>query len=458
MNLRRSLGFVSISLLASSPSQAGIVLFGPIGYEVIRYEIAGGDTNVSQTQTLPSIPRESADPTRQQVTVATSVSARVDAFVKHTFPATAFPDTGYYSYNVATIVGSTGAEPAFGGLPVIRFHGRCDSGPCLTDIRTSPVSQVYRSSSPLMLWESHDRSQYEATTLSLQVRSSSFMSTAPVSVEVSVLPSVVVNYETFSFEELIAGDHVRAGIDCGPGYCIRFTPGHGISLDVAARAGGFDHFNFVSVVRSAPTLPLVVLGAPKTPFLDPMAGGYSDYLVSRPWHDDLPYYYDEKLKPDSVDKRFDMSWQLGHRINTSPDSTYLDFYDYPRTLGFGEAEFFTSLVGVQGPRGTGPTSGPGFKVLRGFRWSSSMTLDSDHPEHIELGSLLPAPVGVTGTIRFEEIDLASIPLDVRELLVSAGAKNLAEVSEPSTILSMLLGLAFLAGTTRCRLDLSVTEV
>lgn len=132
-----------------------------------------------------------------------------------------------------------------------------------------------------------------------------------------------------------------------------------VTLDTAAKLGGFDHFNWVQ--RAFPPL------AP-APFLDPppVGGIAGAAFFGGRWVDNFDYYYNEgSLGEDSIN--------IHHYTHSAaaPNAAtyYLDFYDQP-ALGIvagtiSHIDFTTSLVGV--------VAGNTYKQLYTWTWSSNFT-------------------------------------------------------------------------------------
>lgn len=204
---------------------------------------------------------------------------------------------------------------------------------------------------------------------------------------------------------------------------LTFTPNFGFSLSEAASIAGFDHFNWISVVKWAP------LGGP-FPMLDGIgntSGGF----------DTAPYYWEEV--PGSGN---DPRYVVGNARNT-PDKNTLVFEDTPG-LGFPfydgarPFEFITSLVGVR--------SQINWEIIPGTTWawkSNNNGLSGGVFDPVHLGTIDPLPWSEGSTFDLTQIGVSEIPAEVLSLLAANGAQNIPAVPEPSISSLLLLGLVSL---------------
>lgn len=251
---------------------------------------------------------------------------------------------------------------------------------------------------------------------------------------------------TYSFADVIR-DSVRAklfDIHNGNPKAIElaFRPNFGLALKEAAAVGGYEQFNWLSVVRSAP------FGGPY-PRADGVCDkGDRDCKTKLPFlgYDASPYYWEEQPGSGHADE-----YVIGHPYNT-PDDYTLRFEDKP---GFGSPFlpwdgtppflFNTFLVGVIGP----------FKwdLLNGWEWTSTNGgfLGGVLPptEIFELGNLVPTQFDDGGVTSVREITVDELSPDVRRLLVDLGARNVPQgIPEPGTLALLMLALPFLVSQRR----------
>ena len=138
----------------------------------------------------------------------------------------------------------------------------------------------------------------------------------------------------------------------GPTVEAEFLP-TSVTLDTAARLSGFDHFNWLQVVRHDPHPPPGL----NAPYIDPPVGGgpaFGGYA------DDLPFYWDEG--PD-LNPLYHLSTHT-HPSPAAPNYS-LDYSDTPqdRLMAGEHIDFTTSLVGV--------TSKIRWRELYTFTWSTT---------------------------------------------------------------------------------------
>ena len=242
-----------------------------------------------------------------------------------------------------------------------------------------------------------------------------------------------------------------------------FKPNFDFTLEQAAQLGGYDHFNWLSVVTKDPLLENPGPGPfpectsltrdsfdcltdvhgnlPRPPYFDPVRGGYKyqtvDFGHPFPVRDDLPWYLDEqftkdgkRVTPGSGLKTVLVANTLDSNGGSSADT--LQFFAAPT----GPIEFLTELVGVF-PDGSGQLLNEPNTI---FRWKVSgdgmiKVLDNFDP------SIVPdATPQILGFIT-----LADFTSDELNLLTQEGI-SIRGVPEPHTFLLLASGLAFLFGT------------
>jgi hypothetical protein len=150
------------------------------------------------------------------------------------------------------------------------------------------------------------------------------------------------------------------------------------------------HFNWLQIVTrdTAPRRPNNVQGNPLfSPYIDLPKNGYE--LPSNEdgtWADDIPWYLDEKEKPenDPNDIRF---WNGGNFLDERVEGTRLTFEDSPGGDQVGsELNFLTFLVGDFGNQT--------YDFLTGFEWSTRITEDetTDVTRLVALGEDAELPI------------------------------------------------------------------
>ena len=211
---------------------------------------------------------------------------------------------------------------------------------------------------------------------------------------------------------------------------IKFDPKSkfGLTLDKVASIGGFDHFNWIQVVRKYPgslailkdgfcypILPHVL------PYYDPPPRGINCQPA-----DELPFYWDEVADVDG--RPLDPELMLD--ANISGDGR-LDFSDIPSnafTPLFGYMEFWTYLVGVISDKSYVPLWGP-------LKWKSNYNYLSGSGGVSKSRNVKPFPPGGEGGI-FDVEQMTSIydaPLEVNMLLRDGGASWLDEEDTTAVI-------------------------
>lgn len=198
------------------------------------------------------------------------------------------------------------------------------------------------------------------------------------------------------------------------------------SLQQAAQLFHFDHFNWVSLMTHVPSVAtsglidhnLNLLSPPPPPLIDPPLGGWL-YLAA----DSLPYYWNEEAG-------FDPAYFL--QQNTTNLAT--EFRDTPYSILLSVSsdyfQFHTLLVGVEGAIGATP---PRFHNLASFFWSSNFSKLSGGITDIRFSNIAPpSDPGPGGVFNVKTINDADLPLDVRQVLIQAGAQGVSTVPKVDT--------------------------
>lgn len=212
----------------------------------------------------------------------------------------------------------------------------------------------------------------------------------------------------------------------------QFIPKFGLTTKEAAELCGYDHFNWISTITRKPIkdgLPYNYYThagyAPNTPmkappaYIDPVPGGYTYQTKGA----DLDiFYWDE----DDIHEN-------PRKLHEFPE--YLEFFDRPSNpaLPNGEfMEFVTSLVGIF----VRPDGSRDWDNLYTWHWTS--TCNGTVGDVSVTANTLPVDPGSgTGgaTILNTDLSAEDIPQEVRELMQSAGARNV-DVSGPTAAVAL----------------------
>lgn len=198
------------------------------------------------------------------------------------------------------------------------------------------------------------------------------------------------------------------------------------SLQQAAQLFHFDHFNWVSLmthVPSAATLGLVdhnlnLLSPPPPPLIDPPLGGWL-YRAA----DSLPYYWNEEAGFDPAYSLQQDTTNLATEFRDTPYSIFL-------AVSSDYFQFHTLLVGVEGAIGATP---PRFHNLASFSWSSNFSKLSGGITDVRFSNIdPPTDPGPGGVFNPKTINDAELPLDVRQVLIQAGAQGVSTAPKVDT--------------------------
>lgn len=258
-----------------------------------------------------------------------------------------------------------------------------------------------------------------------------------------------------------------------------FTPDPNLSVSAVAQAMGYDHFNWIQVITYEPACnPLHVYdpafavptkgAAVVAPHLDPPLGGYTEFKFyemdcggtpcAGP-SDNLPYYFDEN--PNTGDPLYWFMYPTAtpkHQINPGGtlDSNMANglqtahimtrFYDQPQEACIKGADymgFVNTLVGVKTGVGQLPSTSD---ALTTYVWNSNYNGTTGG---VKRDSLPPwetpyDPNATGGIFNVAPVDVNSLPLNVRQLLVDNGVQGVTTLPGGAPIAPMTA--AFLSGT------------
>jgi len=211
-----------------------------------------------------------------------------------------------------------------------------------------------------------------------------------------------------------------------------FQPDSTANLRQVANLFGYDHFNWLSVMRYAPPslahssrfedVNGVPLNPPPPPIIDPPLGGWI-YLAA----DNLPYFWNEQTG-------FDPIYLLANHMAPSANSVKLDFNDFPTlppyTTAADHYEFETLLVGVL----SGAGNPPQFQPLASFYWSTNLKQNGSGgvTDFTTFNLTSPSSLGTGGIFNAQVVPPASFSADVRQLLISTGALGVSPLPNPDT--------------------------
>lgn len=239
------------------------------------------------------------------------------------------------------------------------------------------------------------------------------------------------NYDVPSMSSVVNG----APAESAKGIGATFTPNLGYSLDAAANALGYDHFNWLQWATIA--------DGSSPAFIDPPAGCYEylAYLLGKPCpenqnRDHLPYYLDEQFSLGGTRIFDDMGQSVASgqtRLEQwTADAQTLLFSDSPTV----NASFHTCLVGVR-------SDGSGSIFAEENSRLNSTCFDWVHTGGDNFQKVMEDGGGTAGTSLFLGFRTGGFTPYEENLFASYNINIVtmsATVPEPPSILLVLLGL------------------
>ena len=259
----------------------------------------------------------------------------------------------------------------------------------------------------------------------------------------------------------------------------RFTPDPSLSVSAVAQAMGYDHFNWIQVITNEPACdPLHVYdpafavptkgAAVMAPHLDPPLGGYTEFQFYETQcdgepcagpSDNLPYYFDEN--PNTGDPLYWFMYPTAtprHQINpggtldssmaNGPQTAHImaRFYDQPQEAcitGSDYMGFVNTLVGVKTGVGQLPSTSD---ALTSYVWSSNYNgkIGGVKRESLPSWETPYDPNATGGIFNVAPVDVNSLPLNLRQILVDNGVQGVTILPGGAPIAPMTA--AFLSGT------------